>query len=471
VFLYKKEYYITLMDYDLLINDKINSILQTSNLYAKEELFNKLCDFEQNSPEKNKLFYYILNIFFTNNTIYYIQTTELYVHYKDNCYIILTENDTLSLILQSIYSYELQTNVKQQIKNKIHKKIKMNNIYKNIPNSLTLQNIFSYLHQNLFSSKSYAKYFIITLLDIIMKKTDLFYFIDPSMKPFIKTINKYVSLYFHSINLGNHYKFKYFGHPIEKSRIIKTSNFNLDYLKQTEDFFINLICVSFHYSNRFTSGEVFLEDITNRTLKYEVLWMNNHSKQDIVQSFINEYIYTKYGTNINEKDMLFLWKLYIKQNKNTIFNIFQKNDEIREEISHRITYSYPYFMNVNSLFLPYVEQFKTFWTKYIYEDNSEFEIGELLKLFMENTKCKYEISEEIIKDLIKYYYPSINIDEKNIYKIGCVLWNKKKQIDDFLGKNNSNDINEMYNLYADYKNGHTVSKQYFIDYVSTKNFY
>jgi len=128
-------------------------------------------------------------------------------------------------------------------------------------------------------------------------------------------------------------------------------------------------------------------------------------------------------------------------------------------------------MNVNSLFLPYVEQFKTFWTKYIYEDNSEFEIGELLKLFMENTKCKYEISEEIIKDLIKYYYPAINIDEKNIYKIGCLLWNKKKQIDEFLVKNNSNDINEMYNLYADYKNGHIVSKQYFIDYVSSKNFY
>jgi hypothetical protein len=127
------------MDYDLLISDKVSSILQTSNLYAKEELFKKLCDFEQNNPEKNKIFYYILNIFFTNNTIYYIQTTELYVQYKDNCYKVLTENDTLSLILHSIYSYELQTNVKQQIKNKIHKKIKTNNIYKNIPNSLTLQ--------------------------------------------------------------------------------------------------------------------------------------------------------------------------------------------------------------------------------------------------------------------------------------------------------------------------------------------
>jgi hypothetical protein len=169
--------------------------------------------------------------------------------------------------------------------------------------------------------------------------------------------------------------------------------------------------------------------------------------------------------------MLFLWKLYIKQNKNTIFNIFQKNDEIREEIAHRITYSYPYYMNVNSLFLPYVEQFKTFWTKYIYEDNSEFEIGELLKLFMENTKCKYEINEEIIKDLIKYYYPSISIDEKNIYRIGCGLWDKKKQIDVFLEKNTCSDINELYNLYTEYyKNTHTVSKQYFIDYTS-KNFY
>ena len=457
------------MDYDLLISDKVNSILQSSNVYIKEELFNKLCDFEHYNPEKSRLFHYVLNTFFTNNTIYYISTSELYVQYKDNTYTILTENDILSLILQNIYSYELQTNIKQQIKNKIHKKIKNNTIYKNIPNSLTLQNIFSYLHPNLFSSKSYAKYFIITLGDIIMKKTDLFYFIEPSMKPFIKTINKYVTLYFHSINLGNHYKFKYCGHPVEKSRIIKTSNFNLEYLKQTEDFFINLICVSFHYSNRFTSGDAFLDDITNRSLKYDVLWMNNHTKQDIVHSFINEYIYIKYGTNINEKDMLFLWKLYIKQNR--IFNFFQKN-EIREQIANILTYNYPYYMNVNSLFLPYVEQFKTFWEKYIFEDNSEFEIGEFLKLFMENTKCKYEINEEIVKDLIKYYYPATSMDEKNIYRIGCVLWNKKKHIDDFLEKNTCPDINVLYNLYTEYyKNTHTVSKQYFIDYVSTKNFY
>jgi hypothetical protein len=205
-------------------------------------------------------------------------------------------------------------------------------------------------------------------------------------------------------------------------------------------------------------------------LKFDVLWINTNTKQDIVHSFINEYIYIKYGTNINEKDMLFLFKLYIKQNK--IFNIFQKNDEIREEIANRITYIFPYYMNVNSLFLPYVEQFKSFWCKFIFEDNSEFEIGEFLTLFMENTKCKYEINEEIIKDLIKYYYPSISMDEKNIYNIGCLLWNKKKQIDEFLLKNSCNDINELYNLYINYyKNGHTVGKQYFMEYVSTKNFY
>ena len=111
------------MDYDLLITEKVNLLLQSSNVYIKEELFNKLCDFEHYNPEKSKLFYYILNTFFTNNTIYYISTSELYVQYKDNSYSILTENDILSLILHNIYSYELQTNVKQQIKNKIHKKI------------------------------------------------------------------------------------------------------------------------------------------------------------------------------------------------------------------------------------------------------------------------------------------------------------------------------------------------------------
>ena len=62
--------------------------------------------------------------------------------------------------------------------------------------------------------------------------------------------------------------------------------------------------------------------------------------------------------------------------------------------------------------------------------------------------------------------------KKNIYRIGCVLWNKKKHIDEFLEKNTCPDINVLYNLYTEYyKNTHTVSKQYFIDYVSTKNFY
>ena len=86
-------------------------------------------------------------------------------------------------------NYDLQSNLKQQLKTKIIKKIKEKSIYNNIPESSTIQDMISFLHPNFFNNRNYAKYFMITLGDIIMKKTDLLYFLPVHMKPFLKNIN------------------------------------------------------------------------------------------------------------------------------------------------------------------------------------------------------------------------------------------------------------------------------------------
>jgi len=455
------------MDYKPKIQEKITQCFELLNAQQLEELYNKLNDFLPNEERDNNFYINeIINNFFSYNDYYYITTTNLYVEYK-NIFKIINENDMIFIILQFLTNYhqniELNTTIKQKLKNKILKKIKEKPIYNNIPDSNTLQNILNFLYPNIFNNKNYAKYFMITLGDIIMKKTDLFFFIPSNIKPLIKKINKYVSLYFHSINLFNHYKFQYYDHLPEKSRIIKFNNINLNHFNIPDEFYNNLICIALHYSTRYSSSDDFLLDPTSTLLQQDVLWIKNTNKEDIIKHFIDKYIYIKNGHKINEKDMLFLWKDYLKTNE--YINIFQKNSDFTDALSKNIGLLDGYYFNISSLFLPYVYDFKDFWNKYMYVDYTEFdyEISEIFQLFIETYKDKL-IDEQAITDIINYYYPHILVENK-IKHFGCTLWNKKKEIDTFLINNNHNDVNELYHTYCNtFKNKKKISKTYFTNY-------
>jgi hypothetical protein len=147
--------------------------------------------------------------------------------------------------------------------------------------------------------------------------------------------------------------------------------------------------------------------------------------------------------------------------------------DVQNYIATKISYLSPHFINCNSRYLPYVEQFNEFWTKYMYYDESEFpfEINDILRIFMDTYKYKKDIDVDIIMDLIQYYYPNVVInDNKSVYKTGCVLWNKKKEIDTFLLHQDCTDVNELYRIYSESKKGgHNISKQYFVEYYNFLN--
>jgi len=91
---------------------------------------------------------------------------------------------------------------------------------------------------------------------------------------------------------------------------------------------------------------------------------------------------------MDEKDISFLWKSYLtKEGK---LNIFQKKQDLFDIVQQYIEVKHNKFMNVYSLFLPYVESFKDFWDKHIYYDKEEydFEINELYYIFCDLYKCK-----------------------------------------------------------------------------------
>jgi hypothetical protein len=455
------------MDIKAKIYDRIEEFISSSSDEAIQNLYDKINDLMQ-ERDNDKIYQEVINFFFSNNSYYYNPTTNMYIEYIEQ-FKFIPENEMIHIVLQFLTRYHdnaIDFSLKQRIKNKIIKKIKEKHIHQNIPESNTLQDILNFLHPNFFTHKNYAKYFMITLGDIIMKKTDLLYFLPIHIKPFLKNINRVISLYFHNMNIFNHYKFQYYDHDPTKSRVISFNKINLQHITISETFYINLICVSLHYSNRHNSGDSFLNEPGSQSISQLSYWIKDTPREQIIDDFISSYISMKEGHKIHEKDMLFLWKEYLK-NLNKI-NVFQRNIDFYTFISKNIQLTESYYVNCTSMFLPYVHQFKDFWEKYMYDDATEyyFEISEILKLFIEIYKDA-DIEEQHIIELIQYYYPDKSVIDNKINKIGCILWNKKKDIDNFLLKNKCNiDNNELYSMYCKC-NKKIVSKLYFTQYLDT----
>ena len=133
------------MNYSEKIKDKLNTLLEHASPQENQQLYMKLCQFESSTN-----IHTIINSFFSENNIYYIQTSELYISYQKHQYKVFTENDVLHLIFKSLNIYPINTTLKQQIKHKIQKKIKERTIYNTIPDSITLQEVISFLHPLLF---------------------------------------------------------------------------------------------------------------------------------------------------------------------------------------------------------------------------------------------------------------------------------------------------------------------------------
>lgn len=440
------------MNYSEKIKEKLNNLLKHTSYQENQKIYLQLCSYENSTNIQS-----IIQTFFLEHIIYYIQTSDLYVYYNQHQYTVLTENDILHLIYTNLNIYPMHTYLKQQLKQKIHKRIKENSIYNTIPDSVTLQDVISFLHPLLFQTKNGSKYFMTVLGDVIMKKTHFYYFLDSSMKPFIQKLQKTISLYFCSNQLSN-FKFKFCDHDPSVSRLIKTIHVNFNYINCSDSFYVNLICCSIHYSTRFNHSDEFLEDVTNQSLRKDVLWIKETKKEDMIQEFIHSYFHPS-DFNIHEKDMLFLWKIFLKE-KNSIHLL---NKTIHEDLSQHVRYDPPYFMNLTSMRLPYVQKFNSFWSKYMYEDKTEkfLELTEIVSLFVERNPKFHGINEQKVKEILQYYYPSMPIVENRyVNNIGCLLWNKKEDLGKFFEQADP-ERSDMYREYTESYFKRKVSKEYF----------
>ena len=472
-----------------LIYNNIIHELQTKT--EADDFYNYLNSYYNNliqHKEKSLISENMIQHFINNNSIYYCKTSKIYFNCQNNNIIACNEDNMFYYILDYITNnknnYTFDITLKNITKNKIIKKIKENyNVLEIIPESETIQYIINCLYPIIFKDKTMTKLWLILFGDIILKKinTNTIFFCKTSIKSLLNDINKYICIYFGNNNIFNYIKFKYTtDHDTYEKYILDSNDINYDIFNFKQQFFINLLCVSIYYSNRYTNINNYIENEVNEDNNIISLFKNT-SKKDIINNYINTFLLVDDTQIIYEKELIYLWKKYINEN-NLFINVFTSYNDFIISLFEHLNKEYN-STNTNNklngfycLETPNIECFKTFWNDNFYFDENEyyFEINEILYLFNKYCTNKYKaLTEKSIINILQIYYSQFVIsNKKHIHNLKCNLWDKKKEIDNFINKENiilkNTNINELYKIYNQKnKTNIKISKKYFNMYLDT----
>ena len=471
------------------LDDIYSKILSKLSDTDNDDFYNYLHNYYENIEnkyEKSEFIEKICSVFMTENNIYYNKTSKIFFNYTNNNFIAMNDDNIIYGILDYISSHKefknyFDSNVKNIIKNKIFKNIKENNVFEVIPDSDTIQMINNSLQASLFNEKQIVKIFLICIGNIVIKKNNkLLIFTRSAIKSFLCEINKYISMYFGNNNIFNYFKYKYTNdHESAEKILLPCNNVNSTVFNFNEQFYINLICVSIYYANRYETISNYLnnDSCTDNIIK-DIYYFEDDKRGIIINDYCNKFLIKGENQYIFEKEIVLLWKKYIHEN-DIFINIFTSYSDFVKFLFKKLDCCYDSNNNNNmlngyySLETPSIEIFKSFWNQnFEFSDNEYcFEINEILYLFKQNNKNKkHNINETTICSIIQVYYNNFDIiNNKIIHNLKCKLWDKKKEINNFIEKNNidiNGNINNIYKIYNKSSNNLKISKKYFSLYIN-----
>ena len=386
-----------------------------------------------------------IQTFLNNNQYFYVTTTEKFFMYDGLNYTPYNEDDILHHVLTTITKERQLMSWKKSTKVFIMKRIKEHNLLKSVPESDTIQNVLDSLYPSLFKTRAEAKYFLTIIGDIIFRKCgDLVYFITPKAKPFIREITNMCQLYL-GANCSSAIKHKYYEHEYAQCRLVyindtvQSENIWRSIVSQNA---LNLLCVACHYSIRYNSADEYIQTYCNDVdLANHAFYLRNNGKQELVKLFVGGYIQKReLRTTVTWKNMLYLWKHFL-DSKQVPTVMFQQTLKtlLTKELENCYNEEQDVFVGITSIYLPTIQKFITFWEETVVVDDTlcemEYEIDELCMLFKKWTESKNEkcghitISDAQMLDFISYFYPGVEIEnDKNVYKIRSVLWDKQQDL-------------------------------------------
>ena len=360
-------------------------------------------------------------------------------------------------------STNITTSIKYKIKNKIIKSIQSRDILSSIPESRTIQNVIGQLYPALFRTRDHAKYFLTILGDVLLKKSaPLVYFIPPVAKEFIKDLGgECYSLFGSASNaFTTAFKFKYYEHQYKDCRVVdinapatpssasllssppgsRNAGFRLSHMPDLKSTVIDVFCVAAHYSHRFGSADDFLRlHCKTPEVGAHAWFLRDRTEQQIIHEFV-EYATEPASADheISMTNMLYLWKMYLSEFRlPTMFFAATLRAKLAEyasvSMASEVSDAFPHR---TSRYLPVVSQFRQFWGEHciVNDTEIELEIDELSTLFKDYTGGPMgSASDTTLLGILRHFYPDIIIeDDKYILNVGCRLWNKNAEINEYL---------------------------------------
>lgn len=473
------------------INEKINELCihYKDDEYVLNRLENYICNILPVALEKSKIDNEkrtkrreqlsaeadaFTERFLNKGNYFYCHRNELFLHYNGTSFNAYSEDDIQHQVLTSITKSETLVPWKHKIKISIMKRLKERSPLDAIPESSTIQSVLNKLYPNIFISKNSAKHFLAAVGDSIKGEKTNTFIVPPELKELIREIETIYYTHFGSASILSNFKLKFYAHDYAKCRFLQCKKRNDNYKVDTTlaKNIIDLLCVSKHYSDRYSSADKYLLQSKDKSMKQHILFLSDKTPSSLVDNFISDSLYKCNGAKIKSKNMIFVWKKWLDERNmpNIIFY-----DNLTTMFKDKIEYDKEndIYLDITSSYLPVVSNFVTFWDNSMKEDIGapEYEIDEIITLFSKSTyyKSSFNCSEEFILELIHYMYPEVVTEEgKYVLNIKSNDWDKKKEVEQFLEEtkiNNNTNItylNDCYELYTNRKdNVITMSKRCF----------
>jgi hypothetical protein len=421
-------------------------------LCTAEERYEQKLERKVVEAQKRDVF---MNYFMSMYTHCYIHQTDTYVQFVDGECSVVSE-DTIAHLLLKVMNVD-QTLALRKYKLKIHilKQIKERPLLAHRPDALVLKHAYRALWPCIFESKNQAKYFLTIIGDMLLGKRGLFFFIDPSFKPFLQLLNRDLNNIFNkSID---DFKHKYYEHAYPNCRIVgghAPATFpDLNVL--------NIACVAAHLSNTHTNSDGFLAQCDDAAFVNSATLVQRHTPATLVQSFMDEYTHREEGASLSYKDVYFLWRHFLREH-NLPLVVSQIN------FKHLLG---PFYnsetdtLNLATHHCVPLLNFETFWNKTMScRRNIYYEVDEIVELY--NSWCESK-HLHVNRASCQSWLTGRGLVQDGKIAMFCSLWDKNADIENTLFDVSAESTYEFYVKRTKQHSKMVASASYFQEF--TKN--
>jgi hypothetical protein len=401
-------------------------------------------------------------------TYFYFSNSNIFVTYDGFEFKIISEDDISAKVILELSSNPTLCVWKHKIKASILKRIKERDLSEIVPSSTTVQKVLSLIWPAVFATRDEAKYFLTVVGDAICKKDiENVYFVHDRAKRFIEQLSQGI-MFFKGLSasaISHCFRYRYQSTPYSLCRVIKIQGHGDNLISPQIDP-LEVFFVSQYYSIRYGSADNFLSRASIKScVQHAKIVADLAGQQKAISWFASEaLVLLPYEPNniidsentLDARAIQFIWKRFCQKNKiPSIINLNQIVSLLRTLPAFAARYddSRSTFLCVagNTEYLPSVALFNEFWqatikeTHHLDEDSIEYEleqleIDEIVTLLgswlRKNGKIKTThapLEDEEVLACIKHFFPHVRVeDNKYVFGISCSLWNKQKDIKDFL---------------------------------------